>query len=307
MTDKLKALALEILAFHSIEGRKHSPEEHEKHRARKKEWRRLTHVDAILALIKRAEDAEAEVASTQRTALEAIAESQKLHAEIERLNGYIQKANMDVTEAYIKHNTLQTKVKRLNTEKKKDADTMLRLIADIRYVAGIAERGRGKPLQDAEKFTDCVLNYVKSLEARVNAMEERLYIVYAALGDALFELKVGNTYTTATDSYKANNELIHCLDTVMNGQYVSRSITPGAAPEPTMYRLMHKEGAAWIPASEWMTEADPSWVKLAQDKPDEWCIKEPLDGKKVADAFRAAFAQAAPKEPLEDIVPESNH
>ena len=70
-------------------------------------------------------------------------------------------------------------------------------------------------------------------------------------------------------------------------------LAAGAAPKPALYRLMHKEGAAWIPASEWMTEADPSWVKLAQDKPAEWCIKEPLDGKKVAAAFRTAFAAGA--------------
>lgn len=67
-------------------------------------------------------------------------------------------------------------------------------------------------------------------QARLTALEDRLYTVYAALGDALFELKVGNTYTTATDSYKANNELIHRLDIVMNGQYVSRTLAAGAAP-----------------------------------------------------------------------------
>ena len=71
------------------------------------------------------------------------------------------------------------------------------------------------------------------------------------------------------------------------------ALQPQATPSK-LYRLMRKDGAAWLPASEWMTEVDARWVKLTHDKPDEWRINEPLDGKKVADAFAKALqAQAA--------------
>jgi hypothetical protein len=64
-------------------------------------------------------------------------------------------------------------------------------------------------------------------------------------------------------------------------------------PEPVaMHRLMKKEGSAWMPATEWVTgDPDASWLQLVTNNPNEWRISKPLDGKAVADAFRAALEQ----------------
>ena len=65
------------------------------------------------------------------------------------------------------------------------------------------------------------------------------------------------------------------------------------ATEPKLYRLERKDGAAWFPASEWMTEVDASWLRLVEESPETWRINEPLDGKKVADAFAKALQPQA--------------
>lgn len=59
------------------------------------------------------------------------------------------------------------------------------------------------------------------LEA-LEAAEKLEHAALVALSDATHELKVGNTYTTATDTYKVNNELIHRLDKILNLQYRDR-------------------------------------------------------------------------------------
>lgn len=59
------------------------------------------------------------------------------------------------------------------------------------------------------------------LEA-LEAAEKLEHAALVALSEATDELKVGNTYTTATDTYKANNELIHRLDKILNLQYRDR-------------------------------------------------------------------------------------
>jgi hypothetical protein len=69
---------------------------------------------------------------------------------------------------------LRAEVASLKEELRKDSEDMLRLIADIRYVASIAERGRGKPLGDGEMFTQAVLDYVKSLESQQRTLTQQL-------------------------------------------------------------------------------------------------------------------------------------
>ena len=59
---------------------------------------------------------------------------------------------------------------------------------------------------------------VEALQAAEKLEHEAL----VALSEATYELKVGNTYTTATDTYKANNDLIHRLDKILNSQYRDR-------------------------------------------------------------------------------------
>ncbi len=44
------------------------------------------------------------------------------------------------------------------------------LTADLKYIAGIVERGTGKPLADDEKVTAAILGYVKHLEAGLAAL-----------------------------------------------------------------------------------------------------------------------------------------
>lgn len=62
---------------------------------------------------------------------------------------------------------------------------------------------------------------VEALQAAEKLEHEAL----VALSEATYELKVGNTYTTATDTYKANNDLIHRLDKILNSQYRDRKRT----------------------------------------------------------------------------------
>ena len=59
---------------------------------------------------------------------------------------------------------------------------------------------------------------VEALQAAEKLEHEAL----VALSEATYELKVGNTYTTATDTYKANNDLIRRLDKILNSQYRDR-------------------------------------------------------------------------------------
>jgi hypothetical protein len=47
-------------------------------------------------------------------------------------------------------------------------DTTLKLIADWKYMVGIAERGFGTPLPERMAGTEYLLSYVKELEARAN-------------------------------------------------------------------------------------------------------------------------------------------
>ncbi len=47
-------------------------------------------------------------------------------------------------------------------------DTTLKLIADWKYMVGIAERGFGTPLPEGMAGTEYLLSYVKELEAQAN-------------------------------------------------------------------------------------------------------------------------------------------
>ena len=74
---------------------------------------------------------------------------------------------------------------------------------------------------------------VEALQAAEKLEHEAL----VALSEATDELKVGNTYTTATDTYKAHNDLIHRLDKILNSQYRDRkraalTAAQQAQPEP---------------------------------------------------------------------------
>lgn len=74
-------------------------------------------------------------------------------------------------------------------------------------------------------------------------------------------------------------------------QQNAAEVAEPAENETMMHRLMKKEGAAWMPASEWVVgEPDPSWVELVRSNPEAWRIRKPLDGKEVSDAFRKSFA-----------------
>lgn len=80
-----------------------------------------------------------------------------------------------------------------------------------------------------------------------------------ALSEATYELKVGNPYTTATDTYKANNDLIHRLDKILNLQYRDRkhaalTATQQAQPEPMALK--------WTPVVEWWESGNEDFEKL---------------------------------------------
>ena len=85
---------------------------------------------------------------------------------------------------------------------------------------------RRDALQELEEA--CAVQPVQVNAMLVEALEavEKLeHEALVALSEATYELKVGNTYTTATDTYKANNDLIHRLDKILNSQYRDRKRT----------------------------------------------------------------------------------
>lgn len=84
-----------------------------------------------------------------------------------------------------------------------------------------------------------------------------------ALSEATYELKVGNPYTTATDTYKANNDLIHRLDKILNLQYRDRkhaalTATQQAQPEPVEPADDPLQGAV-----DWLLLADGEYFAVA--------------------------------------------
>ena len=120
---------------------------------------------------------------------------------------------------------------------------------------------------DLEALTEIVRATERALAAlataqpvQVNAMlvgalqaaEKLEHEALVALSEATYELKVGNTHTTATDTYKAHNDLIHRLDKILNSQYRDRkraalTAAQQAQPEPSE---MTEEREAYIAGLE---------------------------------------------------------
>jgi len=73
------------------------------------------------------------------------------------------------------------------TQSEHDALAMMKLIKDLRYISGIAERGRGRPIEDGERVTEFVLEYVKSIEAEVERLRQdhAAYVKGNEVGQAL--------------------------------------------------------------------------------------------------------------------------
>ena len=82
-------------------------------------------------------------------------------------------------------------------------------------------------LDAAQSVPEVNAMLVEALEAAENLEHEAL----VALSEATYELKVGNTYTTATDTYNANNDLIHRLDKILNSQSLDRNRAALAAAQ----------------------------------------------------------------------------
>ena len=77
----------------------------------------------------------------------------------------------------------------LVAEVREQARSITRLIASIKYLRGIAEKGFGRAMQDDETVEGFVLAYVKSLEARA-ALEEKM------------DAQQHDTYAAARDEYR---------------------------------------------------------------------------------------------------------
>lgn len=61
-------------------------------------------------------------------------------------------------------------------------NTTLKLIADWKYMVGIAERGFGTPLPEGMAGTEYLLSYVKELEARANLVAAAEREKYSPIG-----------------------------------------------------------------------------------------------------------------------------
>lgn len=69
---------------------------------------------------------------------------------------------------------LREQVKVLTQYLSEDGYDMLRLIATVKYLRGIAERGAGRLCDDNELVEQFVLGYVKGLEEQVKVLREAL-------------------------------------------------------------------------------------------------------------------------------------
>lgn len=68
--------------------------------------------------------------------------------------------------------TAESALAKVRDENQRYAKDLLRLVADLKYIGGIAERGRGYPLIDDEAPKLAILEYVKNLEAAIRALKE---------------------------------------------------------------------------------------------------------------------------------------
>lgn len=69
---------------------------------------------------------------------------------------------------------LREQVKLLTQYLSEDRYDMLRIIATVKYLRGIAERGTGRLCDDNETVEQFVLGYVKKLEGQIKVLREAL-------------------------------------------------------------------------------------------------------------------------------------
>jgi hypothetical protein len=185
--------------------------------------------------------------------------------------------------------TAESKIPALASESISNAQMVIKLQALLDGNMALNERLQAQQAQPADPFTtrELVLmneGHVHSKQfglaqqvqpEQVNAMllealeaaEKLEHAALVALSEATYELKVGNTYTTATDTYKANNDLIHRLDKILNLQYRDRKrevrlAAQQAQPELTLvnsWLIFDKDG------EQLFIQQDAASVKRYQD------------------------------------------
>lgn len=105
----------------------------------------------------------------------------------------------------------------------KEAGPMAEAVCE--YLLSYPERFKGTP-QTLNEFDARSAQQAQPVNAMLlealEAAEKLEHTALVALSEATDELKVGNTYTTATDTYKVHNDLIHRLDKILNLQYRDR-------------------------------------------------------------------------------------
>lgn len=128
-----------------------------------------------------------------RAALQSIQKIIKKNApEIERANAYIAAQQAEIAElkrqvtrarrvsleflaraerAEKERDRAATRCADLEMQFKKDMETTLRLLATIKYLIGIAERGEGREIRGDETAEQFVLGYVKKLESERDALK----------------------------------------------------------------------------------------------------------------------------------------
>ena len=120
------------------------------------------------------------------------------------------------------------------------------------YIEWDSEEGAPEYLHEAVLALVCAPSYTAQ-PVQVNAMlvealqaaEKLEHEALVALSEATYELKVGNTYTTATDTYKANNDLIHRLDKILNSQYRDRKRTAITAAQQAQPEQRPTDDELW--------------------------------------------------------------
>ena len=148
---------------------------------------------------------------------------------------------------------------------------------------------------------------VEALEAAEKLEHEAL----AALGEATYELKVGNTYTTATDTYKAHNDLIHRLDKILNSQYRDRkraALTAAQQAQPALsgcacrWDADDKRVATCVRHQGWL-DVVSEWAGRAKAAESEQAQPEraPLTDDQIEACLPSGIYDGT-KEPWEDVL-----
>ena len=111
------------------------------------------------------------------------------------------------------------------------------------------------------------------LVGALQAAEKLEHEALVALSEATYELKVGNTYTTATDTYKAHNDLIHRLDKILSSQCrdrkraaITAAISAAKQAQPVFTFVPWSKEKEMVESwTAQQAQPEPAYVRVGED------------------------------------------